>query len=98
MKKCDSKCDSNCDSFKAKLWLRNKVFYYRVEIERENNNRRFKRVSLKTRNYYNALEILKMLNYNEIKKEKSPREVFFDVLRQKFTGLSEYEYSRLIFV
>ena len=92
------KCDSNCDSFKAKLWLRNKVFYYRVEIERENNNRRFKRVSLKTRNYYNALEILKMLNYNEIKKEKSPREVFFDVLRQKFTGLSEYEYSRLIFV
>ena len=47
MKKCDSKCDSNCDSFKAKLWLRNKVFYYRVEINRENNNRRFKRVSLK---------------------------------------------------
>jgi hypothetical protein len=52
MKKCDSNCDSNCDSFKAKLWLRNKVLYYRVEINRENNNRRFKRVSLKTRNYF----------------------------------------------
>jgi hypothetical protein len=75
------KCDSKCDSFKAKLWLRNKVFYYRVEINRENNNRRFKRVSLKTRNYYEALEILKMINnnYNEIKREKSPRNVFFDV-------------------
>ena len=100
MKKCDSKCDSNCDSFKAKLWLRNKVFYYRVEIERENNKRRFKRVSLKTRNYYEAKEKIKMIdkNYNDIKREKSPKEVFFDVLRQKFTGLSEYEYSRLTYL
>ena len=28
------KCDANCDAKAPHLWLRNNIFYYRVELER----------------------------------------------------------------
>ena len=46
------------------LWLRNNIFYYRVELPRENNKRRYKRISLHTGNFYEAREKIKVMNVN----------------------------------
>lgn len=42
------KCDANCDATHQNLWLRGNIFYYRVELPREDNKRRYKRISLHT--------------------------------------------------
>ena len=42
------KCDANCDATHQNLWLRGNIFYYRVELPRENAKRRYKRISLHT--------------------------------------------------
>ncbi len=63
MKKCDANCDARRgadQSFNGyHLWLRNNIFYYRVELPRENNKRRYKRISLHTNNFYEAREIIR---------------------------------------
>jgi len=41
------------------LWLRNNIFYFRVELPKENNKRRYKRISLHTDNFYEAREIIR---------------------------------------
>ena len=63
MKKCAANCDArhgadqNINGYH--LWLRNNIFYCRIELKRENNKRRYKRISLHTSNFYEAREILK---------------------------------------
>lgn len=46
----------NCIASKIHLQLRNKIFYYRVELPRVNNKRRYKIISLHTQNYFEAQE------------------------------------------
>ena len=41
IKKCDAKCGADCDANLSHLWLRNNIFYYRVELPRKNNKRRY---------------------------------------------------------
>ena len=64
-KKCDTKYDASVMQFrkyshhfspKVRLWLRKNVFYYIVELPRVDGNRRYKRISLHTNNYYEARE------------------------------------------
>ncbi len=43
------------------LHLRNKIFYYRVELPRVNNKRRYKIISLHTQNYYEAQEKIRQM-------------------------------------
>ena len=50
------KCMANCMAKPIHLHLRNKIFYYRVELPRVNNKRRYKIISLHTQNYYEAQE------------------------------------------
>ena len=61
IKKCDAKCGADCDANLSHLWLRNNIFYYRVELPRKNNKRRYKRISLRTSNFYEAREILRQM-------------------------------------
>jgi integrase len=57
MKKCDTKCEAN-----RNLWLRNRVYYYIVELPRVDAKRRYLRLSLKTDNYYEAKEKIKYMS------------------------------------
>ena len=75
LKKCDAKCDASV----AHLWLRNNIFYYRVELPRVNNKRRYMRMSLHTNNFYEAREMIK----NMTTSNKWP----FDELRRLFNNL-----------
>lgn len=57
-------CDANCDAFRKYalfLWLRNRTFYAMMETPRVNGKRRYKRLSLRTGNYYEAREKLKQM-------------------------------------
>ena len=45
------KCMANCMANKIYIQLRNKIFYYRVELPRVNNKRRYKIISLHTHDY-----------------------------------------------
>lgn len=55
------KCMANCMAEKIHLQLRNKTFYYRVELPRANNKRRYKIISLHTQNYFEAQERVKQM-------------------------------------
>lgn len=46
IKKCDARHGAD-----QHLWLRNNIFYYRVELSRQDGKRRYKRVSLHTSNF-----------------------------------------------
>ena len=79
------KCDANCDAnrpYSSFLWLRNNIFYYSIEVARVNGKRRYKRISLRTDNYYKAREMMKQIN------EKQPK-ALIDKLR--------FLYNQLIF-
>ena len=71
-------CMANCMASKIHLQLRNKTFYYRVELPRVNNKRRYKIISLHTQNYFEAQEKIKQMMAEE---EKLRR------LRQLFNNL-----------
>ena len=73
------KCDANCDARFPSLWLRNNIFYYRVELNRVNGKRRYKRISLHTSNFYEAREKLRIMNSSDNQ--------FFNDLRQLISGL-----------
>ena len=62
-------CMANCMASKIHLQLRNKIFYYRVELPRVNNKRRYKIISLHTQNYFEALSILGI--FNQIQQKQS---------------------------
>lgn len=79
IKKCDAKCGADCDANLSHLWLRNNIFYYRVELPRKNNKRRYKRISLRTSNFYEAREILRQMT-TDIKE-------LFDRIRFLYNGL-----------
>ena len=46
---------------KIYIQLRNKIFYYRVELPRVNNKRRYKIISLHTKDYFEAKERIKQM-------------------------------------
>ena len=73
------KCDANCDAKLPHLWLRNNIFYYRVELERVNNKRRYKRISLHTDNFFEAREKLRNMT--------TDKNWPFDELRRLFNDL-----------
>lgn len=50
-----------CMANKIYIQLRNKIFYYRVELPRVNNKRRYKIISLHTQNYFEAKERIKQM-------------------------------------
>ena len=58
---------ANCMATKIYLQLRNKTFYYRVELPRVNNKRRYKIISLHTQNYFEAQEKIKQMMAEEEK-------------------------------
>lgn len=49
----------NCMASKIYLQLQNKTFYYRVELPRVNNKRRYKIISLHIQNYFEAQKKIK---------------------------------------
>ena len=55
------KCMANCMANKIYIQLRNKIFYYRVELPRVNNKRRYKIISLHTKDYFEAKERIKQM-------------------------------------
>ena len=55
------KCMANCMANKIYIQLRNKIFYYRVELPRVNNKRRYKIISLHTHDYFEAKERIKQM-------------------------------------
>lgn len=54
-------CMANCMAERIHLQLRNKIFYYRVELPRVNDKRRYKIISLHTQNYFEAQERIKQM-------------------------------------
>ena len=54
-------CMANCMASKIHLYLRNKIFYYRVELPRVNHKRRYQIISLHTQNYFEAREKIKQM-------------------------------------
>ena len=54
-------CMANCMANKIYIQLRNKIFYYRVELPRVNNKRRYKIISLHTQDYFEAKERIKQM-------------------------------------
>ena len=73
------KCDANCDAKVPHLWLRNNIFYYRVELERVGGKRRYKRISLHTDNFFEAREKLRAMT--------TDKNWPFDELRRLFNDL-----------
>ena len=66
------KCDALCDAFwsgrtqpEPHLWLRNNVFYCRIELPRVDGKRRYKRFSLHTSNYFEAKTLMDQQQYIE---------------------------------
>lgn len=54
----DKKCMANCmaqSKIQPHLWLRNNVFYCRIELSRVGGKRRYLCYSLHTNSYYEAL-------------------------------------------
>lgn len=73
-----NKRDASLGSKCPNLWLRNNVFYYRVELPRINGKRRYKRISLHTGNFYEAREKINNMN--------NPN-MLFDKLRKLYNSL-----------
>ena len=59
------KCDAKCDAI-HNIWLRNGIYYYRVELSRQNGKRRYFRQSLHTGNYYEAREKVLFMQQNSV--------------------------------
>lgn len=68
-----AKWDAKCDAKFQYLWLRNGIFYHRIELPRVDGKRRYKRISLHTGNFYEARE--------KIKNMSNPDRIFDDLRR-----------------
>lgn len=64
-------CMASCMATKIYLQLLWQTFYYRVELPRVNNKRRYKIISLHTQNYFEAQEKIKQMMAEEEKLEIS---------------------------
>ena len=64
-KKCDALCDARTKKSAPHLWLRNNVFYCRIELPRVDGKRRYKRFSLHTSNYFEAKTLMDQQQYIE---------------------------------
>lgn len=69
-KKCKANCQANDN-----LYLRGDVFYYMVELPRQNGKRRYFIKSLHTKNYYEALEKAQKITKNLDLTVKTPKEL-----------------------
>ena len=72
MAKCYAGPDKN-------LYLRGKIFYYMIELPRENGKRRYYIKSLHTDNYYEAREKVKDMANNVDKAEINKTFAFDDI-------------------
>lgn len=94
------KCMANCMANKIYIQLRNKIFYYRVELPRVNNKRRYKIISLHTQNYFEAQERIKQMVALEEKFVRLQR-LFNNLIFEKadnsdiVTVVSPFEKKRL---
>ena len=73
VKNCDAKWDAHQCSAPIHLWLRNNIFYCRMELPRIAGKRRYKRISLHTNNYYEARTLMNeqqelLNNINELRR------------------------------
>ena len=64
-KKCDALCDARTKKSAPHLWLRNNIFYCRIELPRVDGKRRYKRFSLHTSNYFEAKTLMDQQQYIE---------------------------------
>lgn len=74
------KCDANCDAKVPHLWLRNNIFYYRVELERVGGKRRYKRISLHTDNFFEARDKLRAMTTDKNWPFNELRRLFNDLI------------------
>ena len=96
--KCDAKCDARV-KIKPHLWLRNGVFYCRIELPRENNKRRYSRYSLYTTDYYEALT--KMVEINDFNDKFNKLSQLYSQIKisrrqRQSSGLGFGEYGMVI--
>ena len=89
-KKCMAKCYASPDK---NLYLRGKIFYYMMELPRENGKRRYYIKSLHTDNYYEAREKVKDMANNV---DKTQINKTFARLRQLLRQLTFEQNSRPI--
>jgi len=73
VKNCVAKWDAHQCSAPIHLWLRNNIFYCRMELPRIAGKRRYKRISLHTNNYYEARTLMNeqqelLNNINELRR------------------------------
>lgn len=93
-------CMANCMATKIYLQLRNKTFYYRVELPRVNNKRRYKIISLHTQNYFEAQEKIKQMMAEE-EKLRRLRQLFNNLIFESddtggiFTLVTNFSSKRL---
>ena len=93
-------CMANCMASKIHLQLRNKTFYYRVELPRVNNKRRYKIISLHTQNYFEAQEKIKQMMAEE-EKLRRLRQLFNNLIFESddtggiFTLVTNFSSKRL---
>lgn len=71
-KKCKANCQANDN-----LYLRGNVFYYMVELPRQNGKRRYFIKSLHTKDYYEALERLKLMKDDSYSKTIEAKTLIF---------------------
>ena len=81
-KKCMAKCYAGSDK---NLYLRGKIFYYMMELPRENGKRRYYIKSLHTDNYYEAREKVKDMEKNVDKKQINQTFVKLRLLLRQLT-------------
>lgn len=71
-KKCKANCQANDN-----LYMRGDIFYYMVELPRKNGKRRYFIKSLHTKNYYEALERLKLMKDDSYSKTIEAKTLIF---------------------
>ena len=71
-KKCKANCQANDN-----LYIRGDIFYYMVELPRKNGKRRYFIKSLHTKNYYEALERLKLMKDDSYSKTIEAKTLIF---------------------
>lgn len=71
-KKCKANCQANDN-----LYLRGNVFYYMVELPRQDGKRRYFIKSLHTKDYYEALERLKLMKDDSYSKTIEAKTLIF---------------------
>ena len=98
-KKCKANCQANDN-----LYLRGDVFYYMVELPRQDGKRRYFIKSLHTKNYYEALEKAKNMKKavellaEKLKANGCPKVVLNDLAREDMAECVEdaFRYGKIV--